>query len=434
MEQIYYIKGMHCASCEVVIEKKLLEINGIEFVDVSLAKAQVVIGYKNEKPRMENLNRMFKELGYKFSGTPFEKDSDFLKQLVGPIIAAGLIIIVFLSLGRLGLTSLITVDSGSSYPAFFVFGLIAGVSSCAALIGGLLLSLSKQWTEKYGKSPEPYILFNLGRLISYGLFGAVLGLIGKKLQITSSITSILILIVSFLMFVLAMQMLGVDFFNKFKLSLPKSITHRIADESKSEGKYTPLITGFFTFFLPCGFTIIAQGMAVLSGSATRGGLIMGMFALGTALPLLFIGISSAKMLSTNWSEKFIRTMALLILFFVGYNLTVQFNLSRYFNETVQVEQNQEAPDQIISTVYTSENDIVPSSFEVKKGETIRFEVDVQDNGSGCMSTIMIPGLYDTSQYLKKGETLIMEFTPTEVGEYQITCAMGVPRGTITVTN
>ena len=50
-----------------------------------------------------------------------------------------------------------------------------------------------------------------------------------------------------------------------------------------------------------------------------------------------------------------------------------------------------------------------------------------------MSTIMVPGLYDDPQYLSAGETLIMEFTPTKTGTYQITCAMGVPRGTIIVT-
>lgn len=433
MEQVYYIKGMHCASCEVVIEKRLLEISGVEFADVSLSKNSVVIGYKHDKPSIQALNRIFRSLGYEFSEKPFEKKSSFLKQFAGPGIIASAIIFMFLSLDRLGLNSFATLDSGSSYPAFFIFGLIAGVSSCAALIGGLLLSLSKQWAEKYGKSHEPYLMFNVGRVISYGLFGSILGAAGSKLQITQNLTSILVLLVSCLMFVLAMQMLGVDSFNKIKLALPKSITHRIANESKPEGKYTPFITGFFTFFLPCGFTIIAQGMAVLSGNAVRGGMIMAMFALGTAIPLMLIGISSVKMLSTGWSEKFLRTVALLLLFFIAYNLNTQFDPGRYFSNNV-AEETTGPIDQVITAVYTTENDIVPSSFEIKKGDTVRFEVDVQDNGSGCMSTIMIPGLYETPQYLKKGETIVMEFVAEETGEYQITCAMGVPRGTITVTN
>jgi len=446
-EQIYYIKGMHCASCEVIIEKQLLAIDGVEFADASLSTGKVVVGYRNGKPHIEHLNRLFKELGYAFSEKPFAPDEGFWTSLVGPAMAAGVIIFLFLSLDNLGLTSLITVNSSSPLGAFFVFGLIAGLSTCAALVGGLILSLSKQWNERYAhgnsiiERAEPHFMFNVGRIISYGIFGAVLGLIGKKLQITQDFTSILVLIVSAIMLALAMQMLGVKAFSKFQIALPKSITHRIADESKPEGKYTPFITGALTFFLPCGFTIISQGVAILSGSAVKGGLIMAFFALGTMLPLLFIGITSTKMLNTNLAEKFLKTAGILILFFVVYNLNVQFGLSRYLTDNASSTTTTQTAtvatsngdEQVIKTVYTSENDIVPSSFEVKKGTPVRFEVDVQDNGSGCMSTIMVPGLYDDPQYLSAGETLIMEFTPTKTGTYQITCAMGVPRGTIIVT-
>lgn len=88
--------------------------------------------------------------------------------------------------------------------------------------------------------------------------------------------------------------------------------------------------------------------------------------------------------------------------------------------------------QVIKAVYTLAADIQPNTFEVKKGKPVRFEVEVRDNGSGCMSTIMIPGLWDKALTLKKGKTLVMEFTPYISGDYEITCAMGVPRGTLKV--
>ena len=64
---------------------------------------------------------------------------------------------------------------------------------------------------------------------------------------------------------------------------------------------------------------------------------------------------------------------------------------------------------------------------------VRFEVDARDDGQGCMSTIMVPGLYNTPQILDKGSKIVMEFTPRKPGSYNITCAMGLPRGVITVT-
>ena len=86
-------------------------------------------------------------------------------------------------------------------------------------------------------------------------------------------------------------------------------------------------------------------------------------------------------------------------------------------------------EQIIKTTYTYAEDIQPNTFTVKAGLPVRFEVDAKENGSGCMSTIMIPGLYNTPQLLSAGEKIVMQFTP-DAGSYQITCAMGVPRGTI----
>jgi len=49
-----------------------------------------------------------------------------------------------------------------------------------------------------------------------------------------------------------------------------------------------------------------------------------------------------------------------------------------------------------------------------------------------MGSIYIPELTDNPQMLNKGQTIVFEFTPEKSGNYPITCAMGVPRGTITV--
>ena len=85
--------------------------------------------------------------------------------------------------------------------------------------------------------------------------------------------------------------------------------------------------------------------------------------------------------------------------------------------------------QALKTTYTSANDISPNTFSVKKGKPVRLEIDVRDDGSGCMSTIMLPGLTEP-QFLEKGKKLTLNFTPDKSGEYPITCAMGVPRGSI----
>ncbi|MCR4305799.1 MAG: cupredoxin domain-containing protein, partial [Candidatus Daviesbacteria bacterium] len=88
--------------------------------------------------------------------------------------------------------------------------------------------------------------------------------------------------------------------------------------------------------------------------------------------------------------------------------------------------------QVLKTTYTSTADIQPNTFTVKAGQPVRMEVDVQDDGSGCMGSFAIPGLSSKVEMLNKGNTLVYEFTPESTGTYNITCAMGVPRGSITV--
>ena len=89
----------------------------------------------------------------------------------------------------------------------------------------------------------------------------------------------------------------------------------------------PFIMGALTFFLPCGFTITAQRLALLSASPLQGALIMGFFALGTAPILLFIGFSSVKFFEKpHLSLTFSKVAGFLVIFFAFYNIYNQLNV------------------------------------------------------------------------------------------------------------
>ena len=63
-EQIYYVSGMHCASCEVLIEKTILSLEGVKSIEASLTKNQVLIEYADQKPSAKKLNEIFKKKNY----------------------------------------------------------------------------------------------------------------------------------------------------------------------------------------------------------------------------------------------------------------------------------------------------------------------------------------------------------------------------------
>ena len=462
-EHIYKVEGMHCASCEILIEKKLLEIQNIKSVDAAADKGQVVVEFEGDRPNPHRLNRIFDEEHYTF----FDKSKDFnkaktvensgAKKGANPTLVAFniaiFIIIAFLILQKMGISDFLSLTSTSSLMAFFGFGLLAGISSCAALVGGMVLSMSKQWQSLYSedqstsKKLQPHIMFNTGRVVSYVALGGVLGIIGSRLQISPQFTAFLIVAISFLMIALGLQMLGVKAFRKFQITAPKTATRYIANENNFQGKYMPFLMGAATFFLPCGFTITAQSLALLSGNAFQGALIMGAFALGTVPTLLFIGLSSVKFSSKpHLAERFSKVAGFLVLFFALFNISSQMNVlgftgfSNLFlqNQTQNVVDEKDLPlivdgKQVIKMIAYSSKDS-PNYFKVRAGVPVRWEITADSSAGGCNSSIISSGLFSGAIDLTPGQVSIKEFTPQKAGKYRFSCQMGMISGIIEVVN
>jgi sulfite exporter TauE/SafE/copper chaperone CopZ len=468
-EHIYKVEGMHCASCEILIEKKLLDIENIKSVDASTVKGEVVVEYQGDRPNPERLNKIFREDNYTFSD--FNKkiassqaprndgekaeDPERSRRANPTLVAFNIaifIIIAFLVLGKVGIANFLSLSSTSSLMTFFGFGILAGFSSCAALVGGIVLSMSKQWNSLYSAEQttsqklQPHIMFNTGRVISYLVLGGVLGVIGSRLQISPQITGYLVIAISLLMIAFGLQMLGVKAFRKFQIAAPKTATRYIANENNFQGKYMPFIMGALTFFLPCGFTITAQSLALLSGSAFAGALIMGAFALGTVPSLLFIGLSSVKFGSSpHLAERFSKVAGFLVLFFALFNMSNQANVLGFIPpQRDPAVAGQESPSvsglppivdgkQVIKMLASASKD-TPNYFKVRVGIPVRWEITADSSAGGCNSSIIAGGLFSGSIPLTPGELSVKEFTPEKAGRYRFSCQMGMITGIIEVAN
>lgn len=468
----YFVDGMHCASCEVLIEKKVLKkLENVEYVDASLTSGEITLRHTGEKPSADELSEMFKESGYRFSTRKYYTDQSplvsfdggFMKinrekfdSLVKTILIFIIFLIAFKILESSGIVSGFTVSSTSSYPAFFLFGVIAGLSSCAALVGGLLLSLSKQWSEVYIESDSknmrlvPFTMFNVGRIISFALLGGVLGWLGSKLGLsldgTSILTSVVIILVSLLMGVLALQMLGVSWASKFQIAIPKFISRKITNTDDFNGKYMPFMVGALTFFLPCGFTITAQALALTSGSFLTGFMILLFFALGTLPILAIISLTSVQVTrKPKLNAMFNQLAGILVLFFALYNLNSQLNVLGFSSlsdiKTPTVTNNGGTGKNVVKVDDDGVQRIkmVADNFEYRLIGATRIKAGVPaqlvvtNNGvRGCGAYLYARGLVDTYAFLNDGENIIDIPNPKK-GIYKVTCTMGmVPPVTVEV--
>jgi sulfite exporter TauE/SafE len=191
----------------------------------------------------------------------------------------------------------------------FIVGLIASVSSCLAVVGGLVLSLSAKLSQDDTEDTKTFILFHLGRLVSFALLGGLLGALGGVIGISFTFSAILGLLASVIMVLLGLNLLGI--FEKNKIVLPSGLFNFLR---KVEHKtLTPILVGFSTFFLPCGFTQSMQFSALSSGSFVSGFLIMTFFALGTLPVLLFISFGSASLGSSKYAPLFFKSAGVVVL-------------------------------------------------------------------------------------------------------------------------
>ncbi len=448
------IIGMHCNACTIVVADELEKIPGVTSAKASLKNNSAIIEYSID-PSDEQLERAIKAAGYSIGSetkTFFTQDRSVIEQFIISILILALIFLIF---RRTSLTSLnfqsLTDNSGLMALAI---GLTAGFSTCMAMIGGLVLGMSARFSEKHPSATaiqkfRPHLFFNSGRIVAFFVLGGFLGVFGSVLKINSSVTGLLTIVVGFVMIILGLQL--TELFPKLTnkgITLPSGVAKALGLKKRGTREYShknAMALGAVSFFLPCGFTQAMQLLAISSGSFLTGALVMGLFAIGTTPGLLGIGALTSSV--RGWfANSFFRFVGVVVVVLAIYNISNGMTLAGYrisferpqATSTSKIIQNKQ-PDSnstsqteepiILTTSFNISQDIKPNTFNVEVGKPYILEVNATEAGVGCMSTIMIPGIYKTPLLITKGK-IQLPFTITKPGSYEITCAMGIPRGVL----
>jgi len=318
----FHIQGMHCKACVVLTESELKELPEITSASALLTDntIEVVGNFENLAPEQVagKLTEILKPHGYTVTVEKQNhnaKWSDF--KIAIPVAIA--FIAFFIILQKLGLVNLINA-SKVSYGTAFMIGLIASVSSCLAVVGGLVLSMSANFAKE-GDKVRPQVLFHLGRLASFFLLGGVIGILGSTFQLGNTGTFILSFIVAIVLLILGLNLLDIfPWVRRLQPTLPGFISKHINSVKNLNHTLTPVLVGIVTFFLPCGFTQSMQIYALSTGSFWTGAFIMLAFALGTLPVLGLLSFSSLGIHKKAQSGIFFKTAGLIVIFFGIFNL------------------------------------------------------------------------------------------------------------------
>lgn len=324
----FEVDGMHCAACELLLEDKLKNAKGVRSVSANLSNKTVKVEVdhdENEEEFAKDLTAFVKDDGYvivtrKESPENSLSSGGISNHITDYIYAIPLSIIFLLVFAILQVSGALSTGSASDLTQVFILGIIASLSSCMALIGGLVLALSNRYSENNIKSKTAHLSFHIGRLGGFFILGGILGIVGSILRPSATFTLILTIAVSIIMIILGLSQLGLNSVSKFQLKTPKTISRKILAIQEINNSFIPLILGVLTFFLPCGFTLAVQGVALEEGDFIKSALTMFVFALGTFPVLGLLSFASVNFAGKLKSGIFLKTTGLIIIAFALYNI------------------------------------------------------------------------------------------------------------------
>ena len=452
-EVILKIEGMVCVNCENLIEDILLDNNGVNKVEVSYTKGLAKINYNENKTSINDLIRVISENGYKVIDFSNEVNEDLSnknkKSKKRDIDCANkdedntfLIIIIILGvillLKKFGVSNIFSVfptpNENTSYSMLFIIGLFTSLH-CVSMCGGINLSQCINYNDTIDKGTlstiKPAFLYNLGRVISYTIFGAIVGGIGSIISFTGWMQSLIQLIASIFMIIMGLNMLNIfPWLRKLNPRMPKIF----AKKFKSKNNNSPFFIGLLNGFMPCGPLQAMQIYAISTGSVTKGAISMFLFSLGT-VPLMF-GLGTLRSyMSKKFANKIMKFGAILVIV-LGFSMFNNALALSVINFSQGSENDSGVRAEIQDNIQVVTTKLKGGTYEpiiVEVGKPVKWNIQVS-NGSlnGCNNKIIIRE-YEIEKSLEMGDNII-EFTPTEAGTYTYSCWMGMLRSKIYVVN
>jgi sulfite exporter TauE/SafE/copper chaperone CopZ len=437
---------MTCRTCERRIEREVGRIPNVTHVSASAVRGRVEVGAKGAISQAD-VQAAIETAGYAVGHTPWiTRDmSIWLTAGAGVLLVAAIAIVAQLS----GITELApgtTQISEGGLLVALLLGLAAGVSTCLALTGGLVLALSAAFAAARGPDADastlarlrPAAVFVTGRIIGFAVLGALLGAVGAAVSLPPAATAALMVSVAILMTLLGVRLTGLSpRVAAWSPTLPVGLGRRMGIDAGtsaySDGRAFAL--GIATFILPCGFTQAVQVFALSTGSPLAAGAIMAVFAIGTAPGLLALAGVPA-LIPSQVRPAFSRIVGVVVLGFALLNVSAGLRLTGLtpafdFGDEPAVTPvvTMDGGVQVLRTFQVASG-YLPEVAALYAGVPTRWIVD--SLGGGCAVFLQVPSL-GLAITLHDGENVI-DLPPLEAGRIDYSCSMGMYGATLTVVD
>lgn len=356
-------------------------------------------------------------------------------------------------------------------------------------VGGILPALLPGFLYNLGRVISYTVI---GFLL--GLIGMVIGG-GSGMGLSSLFQGILKLIAGVVMVIMGINMLGIfPWLRRFTLRMPRFLAVKIGQKKVASSR--PLVVGLLNGLMPCGPLQSMQIVALASGNPFAGALSMLLFSLGTVPLMLGLG-SLVSALGRKFSQAVMEVGAVLVtvlglamlsqggslsgllfpdrllvivimLCVVGVAASIPFSRKLYhaasvavavasmlivvaawssISEAIGIGGASEADGsagssemagnaEIIDGVQVVNSTLEPGRYPditVQVGIPVKWVINVPAGSINGCNYRMLLNKYAISHEFYEGQNVIA-FTPTEKGDVEYTCWMGMIRGNIHVVS
>lgn len=453
-EVIVPVNGMTCAACEHKVARALGGLPGVDKVEASARGGRAVMTVTTP-PSDEQIAAALTSVGYSVGTAPWlSRDPKVWITVALAVVAVAVAVALALSLGLADLPSRLTDPNAGGLVLVLIIGLTAGVSTCMALVGGLVLAVSASHAAALARAGtqepsfstrmRPHVMFNVGRVVGFGILGALLGVLGGAISLPASAMGLLLIGVALVMALLGLRLTGLfPRLAAWNLALPSAMSRLLGIGDAAESSYSDLraaALGAATFFLPCGFTQAVQLYALSTASPVTAGLIMATFALGTTPGLL--ALAGVPEVATGRSrETVLRVVGVVVIAFALLNSVGGLRLLGYPVGTsgpsaaVEVSTASAAPKISsnvtisggVQTVHMTQEPrgYVPADTVVYAGIPITWDI-TSTSQFDCSAFLRVPDLGVSANLVEGSNTVALPALPEGVTSF--TCVMGMYTG------
>lgn len=187
-----------------------------------------------------------------------------------------------------------------------------GSFHCIGMCGPIAMALPLGRESKF-KRVAGGIIYNLGRVFTYGVFGLLFGLLGKGFVIGGyqQILSIALGVIILLGLLLPSRITSYLGLTKVILPIVVKVKSLLGNLFKQKSYSSLFSIGVLNGLLPCGLVYLGVAGAIATGDAWNGSLFMMVFGLGTLPAMLFVSMAS-NAISVEWRSKVRRVVPVFV--------------------------------------------------------------------------------------------------------------------------